>query len=168
MTLEVAGIHMKIRAITLAAIAGLTLAGCSADSGPRQTSGAIVGGVAGGLIGNTIGHGNGRAAATIIGAALGAVVGRVTATREIVVIDPTANDGRETVAGVLIEAVVTAATERRRSVIVSRHAIVFGGALVLPTPLTSEQTTAALAQLAVLGIVVRQPPQVTAHVESLR
>ncbi len=100
--------------------------------------------------------------------ALGAVVGRVTATREIVVIDPTANDGRETVAGVLIEAVVTAATERRRSVIVSRHAIVFGGALVLPTPLTSEQTTAALAQLAVLGIVVRQPPQVTAHVESLR
>ena len=83
--------------------------------------------------------------------ALGAVVGRVTATHEIVA-----------------EAVVTAATERRRSVIVSRHAIVFGGALVLPTPLTSEQTTAALAQLAVLGIVVRQPPQVTAHVESLR
>ena len=98
---------------------------------------------------------------------LGAVVGRVTATHEIVALDPTANDGRETVAGVLIEAVVTAATERKRSVIVSRHALVFGGALVLPTTLTSEQTTAALAQLTALGIVVRQPPQVTAHVESV-
>lgn len=100
--------------------------------------------------------------------ALGAVVGRVTATREIVALDPTASDGRETVAGVLIEAVVTARTERKRSVIVSRHALVFGGALVLPTTLTSEQTTAALAQLVALGIVVRQPPQVTTHVESLR
>ena len=99
--------------------------------------------------------------------ALGAVVGRVTATREIAAIDPTANDGRENVAGVLIEAVVTAATERKRSVIVSRHAVVFGGALVLPATLTPEQTAAALAQLAALGIVVRQPPQVTAHVESV-
>ena len=99
--------------------------------------------------------------------ALGAVVGRITATGEIVALDPTANDGRETVAGVLIEAVVTAATERKRSVIVSRHALVFGGSLVLPTTLTSEQTTAALVQLTALGIVVRQPPQVTAHVESV-
>lgn len=99
--------------------------------------------------------------------ALGAVVGRVTATHEIVALDPTANDGRETVAGVLIEAVVSAATERKRSVIVARHALVFGGSLVLPTTLTSEQTTAALAQLTALGIVVRQPPQVTAHVESV-
>ena len=99
--------------------------------------------------------------------ALGAVVGRVTATHEIVALDPTANDGRENVAGVLIEAVVTAATERRRSVIVSRHAIVFGGSLVLPATLTSEQITAAHAQLTALGIVVRQPPQVTAHVESV-
>jgi hypothetical protein len=99
--------------------------------------------------------------------ALGAVVGRITATREIVAIDPAANDGRETVAGVLIEAVVTAATERRRSVIVSRHALVFGGALVLPTTLTSEQTTAALAQLAALGVLVRQFPQSTTHAESI-
>ena len=99
--------------------------------------------------------------------ALGAVVGRVAATREIVALDPTASDGRETVAGVLIEAVVTAATERKRSVIVARHALVFGGSLVLPATLTSEQTAAALAQLAALGIVVRQPPQVTAHAESI-
>jgi hypothetical protein len=90
--------------------------------------------------------------------ALGAVVGRVTATGEIVALDPTASDGRETVAGVLIEAVVVARGERRRSVIVSRHAIVFGGALVLPTSLTPEQTATALAQLAALGVLVRQFP----------
>ena len=66
---------MKIKAITLAAIAGLTLAGCSADSGPRETSGALIGGVTGGLLGNAIGRGSGRGAATIVGAALGAVLG---------------------------------------------------------------------------------------------
>ncbi len=100
--------------------------------------------------------------------ALGAVVGRVTATREIVALDPTASDGREAVAGVLIEAIVTTATERRRSVIVARHATVFGGALVLPASLTTEQTAAALAQLATLGVLVRQFPQSPNHVESLQ
>ena len=100
--------------------------------------------------------------------ALGAVVGRITATGEIVALDPTASDGREAVVGVLIEAVTVARGERRRSVIVSRHAIVFGGALALPTALTSEQTAAALAQLAALGVLVRQFPQATAHVESVR
>jgi Bacteriophage lambda head decoration protein D len=101
--------------------------------------------------------------------ALGAVVGRVTATHEIVALDPARNDGRETVAGVLIEAVTTSATERRRSVIVARHAIVFGGALVFAPTLTPEQTTAALAQLTALGVLVRQfPTTAAAHVESLR
>lgn len=101
--------------------------------------------------------------------ALGAVVGRVTATREIVALDPAANDGREIAAGVLLEAIVTTATERRRSVIVSRHAIVFGGALVFAPTFTAEQTAAALAQLAALGVLVRQFPQVAAsHAESLR
>ncbi len=90
--------------------------------------------------------------------ALGTVVGRVTATGEIVALDPAASDGREIVAGVLLEAVTVARGERRRSVIVSRHAIVFGGALVLPTSLTAEQTATALAQLAALGVLVRQFP----------
>lgn len=66
---------MIFRTITRLSIAAVLLAGCSADSGPRETSGAVIGGVAGGLLGNTIGHGSGRAAAAIIGAALGAVVG---------------------------------------------------------------------------------------------
>ena len=100
--------------------------------------------------------------------ALGAVVGRNFTTNEIAAFDPNADDGTGKAIGVLLQAVVTTATERRRSVIVSRHAIVFGGALVLPPNLTSEQTATALAQLAALGVLVRQLPQVTSHVESLQ
>jgi surface antigen len=66
---------MTIKTIGGLALSALLLAGCSADSGPRETSGAVIGGLAGGLIGNTVGHGSGRAAATIVGAALGAIVG---------------------------------------------------------------------------------------------
>lgn len=66
---------MKRGAITIVALAGLLLAGCSADSGPRETSGAVIGGLTGGLIGNAVGRGDGRVATTVIGAALGAIVG---------------------------------------------------------------------------------------------
>ena len=66
---------MNINRYAAAAMAGLLLAGCAEDSGPKETSGALIGGLAGGLLGNTIGHGNGRVAATLLGAALGAVVG---------------------------------------------------------------------------------------------
>lgn len=66
---------MNFKMLTATFGAALVLAGCAADGGPKETSGAVIGGVAGGLLGNTIGHGNGRAAATIMGAALGAVVG---------------------------------------------------------------------------------------------
>lgn len=91
--------------------------------------------------------------------ALGAVVGRISATGEVVALDPTASDGREAVAGVLLEAVTVARGDaRRRSVIVARHAIVFGGALVMPASLTPEQTATAIAQLAALGVLVRQFP----------
>lgn len=66
---------MKITSYAAVAMAGLILAGCAENSGPKETSGALIGGLAGGLLGNTIGHGNGRVAATVLGAALGAVVG---------------------------------------------------------------------------------------------
>lgn len=65
---------MQSKSVVVIAVTGLLLAGC-ANSGPKETSGAVIGGVAGGLLGNTIGHGKGRAAATILGAAMGAVVG---------------------------------------------------------------------------------------------
>ena len=66
---------MKSKSIAVLAGAALVLAGCAADSGPKEQGGAVIGGVAGGLLGSTIGHGNGQAAATILGAAFGAIVG---------------------------------------------------------------------------------------------
>lgn len=65
---------MQFKSVVLITALGLLLAGC-ANSGPKETGGAVIGGVAGGLLGNTIGSGKGRAAATILGATLGAVVG---------------------------------------------------------------------------------------------
>jgi surface antigen len=75
MALKSRGNHMQIKTYAAVAMASLMLAGCAQDSGPKETSGALLGGLAGGLLGNTVGHGKGRAAATILGAALGAVVG---------------------------------------------------------------------------------------------
>jgi surface antigen len=66
---------MPRRGIYFLIAAAMLLAGCSADSGPKETGGAVIGGVAGGLIGSTVGHGNSQVAATMLGAALGAVVG---------------------------------------------------------------------------------------------
>ena len=62
----------SIAAITFSSI---LLLGCAMDAGPKEQSGAVLGGLAGGLIGNSVGQGNGRAAATVLGVALGAVVG---------------------------------------------------------------------------------------------
>ena len=66
---------MKSKSVTVVTIAAFVLAGCAADSGPKEHGGAVIGGVAGGLIGSTIGHCNGRVAATILGAAFGAILG---------------------------------------------------------------------------------------------
>jgi surface antigen len=62
-------------AIVVALLAG-NLAGCSADSGPKEVGGTAVGAVAGGLIGNAIGGSAGnRLAGTVIGATVGGVLG---------------------------------------------------------------------------------------------
>ena len=66
---------MRMRTIGVAIVSLGLLAGCAAESGPKETSGAVIGGVAGGLLGSTVGDGNSRVAATVLGAALGAVVG---------------------------------------------------------------------------------------------
>jgi surface antigen len=66
---------MTLKSIAAVTTAALFLAGCAADSGPKEQGGAVVGGLAGGLLGSTVGHGNGQAAATILGAAFGAIVG---------------------------------------------------------------------------------------------
>src|SRR5262245_23329995 len=59
-----------------AALLGAALAGCAADSGPKEVGGTLVGAGAGALIGNAIGGAAGnRAAGTIAGAAIGGLIG---------------------------------------------------------------------------------------------
>lgn len=54
----------------------MSLAACSANSGPKQVTGTAAGAVVGGLVGNAIGGSAGnRLAGTVIGAAVGGVVG---------------------------------------------------------------------------------------------
>jgi surface antigen len=58
------------------ALAATVVAGCSADSGPKEAGGTVAGAAAGGLIGNAIGGATGnRFAGTMIGAAFGGLLG---------------------------------------------------------------------------------------------
>src|ERR1700686_214959 len=55
---------------------GLSVAACTADSGPKEVGGTAVGAATGGLIGNAIGGSAGnRLAGTVIGAAVGGFLG---------------------------------------------------------------------------------------------
>lgn len=58
------------------ALLGVSLAACSADSGPKEVGGTAVGAFAGGAVGNAIGGAMGnRFAGTLIGAAAGGLMG---------------------------------------------------------------------------------------------
>ncbi|MEW6248830.1 MAG: head decoration protein [Nitrospirota bacterium] len=86
---------------------------------------------------------------------LGSVVGRETATNKLKALDPTATDGTELPAGVLIvDADATAAD--LDAVIVARHAIVARHVLVWPAGITPAQQSAAIAALEARGILVRE------------
>jgi len=87
---------------------------------------------------------------------LGAVVGVVTATGKVKQIDPSATDGTQVAAGVLMQACDAALAERTDGLIVARHAIVSDHALQWPTGITTGEQQAAVAQLKSLGVLVRQ------------
>lgn len=87
---------------------------------------------------------------------LGAVVGMVTATGKVKQIDPSATDGSEVAAGVLMQACDAALAERTDGLMLARHAIVSDHALQWPTGITTGEQQAAIAQLKALGVLVRQ------------
>jgi len=67
---------MSARRFIPFALLGLSVAACTADSGPKEAGGTAVGAVTGGLIGNAIGGSVGnRLAGTVIGAAVGGLFG---------------------------------------------------------------------------------------------
>lgn len=86
---------------------------------------------------------------------LGTVVGLVTVTGKYARIDPSATDGRQVAAGVLLQACDATLIDRDDALIAARHAIVARHALQWPDGITTAETLTALAQLQALGVLVR-------------
>jgi len=87
---------------------------------------------------------------------LGTVVGLVTATSKLKQIDPSATDGSQYAAGVLMQAVDATLIDREEGLMLARHAIVADHALAWPAAITAAEKLAAIAQLKSLGILVRK------------
>jgi hypothetical protein len=84
----------------------------------------------------------------------GTVLGRITATSVLVPVAPAAADGSQTAFGVLYQGVAATELAVQRTYI-ARSAEVNGNVIVWPAAITAPQKTAAIAQLATLGILVR-------------
>ena len=87
---------------------------------------------------------------------LGTVVGIVTATAKFKQLDPSAEDGTQVAAGVLLQACDAVLIDRDDGLVVARHAIVAHHALAWPDAITTAEKLAAIAQLKALGVLVRQ------------
>ncbi|MBD9390136.1 head decoration protein [Agrobacterium sp. AGB01] len=84
----------------------------------------------------------------------GAVLGRITASKKLVPLAPGASDGSQTAAAILFEGCDATSADVRRT-ITARDAEVQAAVLVWAVGVTDNQKTAALAQLAALGIAAR-------------
>ena len=87
---------------------------------------------------------------------LGAVVGIVTATGKVKQIDPSATDGTQYAAGVLMQPCDAALIDREDGLMVARHAIVADHALTWPAAITVAEKQAAVLQLKSLGVLIRK------------
>jgi hypothetical protein len=85
----------------------------------------------------------------------GTVIGIITASGKVTQLAPSANDGSQNAAGVLVGDVDASAADAP-GVIIARHAVCSDKALVWPSGITGAQKTAAIAQLKQLGILVRE------------
>ena len=87
---------------------------------------------------------------------LGAVVGIVTATGKVKQVDPSATDGTQYAAGVLMQAIDAALIDREDGLMVARHAIVADHALTWPAAITAAEKLSAMQQLKSLGVLIRK------------
>lgn len=87
---------------------------------------------------------------------LGAVVGIVAATSKVKVLDPSATDGSEVAAGVMIQGCDAALADREDGLMLARHATVSDHALVWPSGITLAEKSLAIGQLKAAGILVRK------------
>ena len=86
---------------------------------------------------------------------LGAVVGVVTATGKVKQIDPSATDGSQYAAGVLMQDADAHLADRHGGLMVARHAIVSDHALQWPSGMAAAEQQDAILQLKALGVLVR-------------
>lgn len=86
---------------------------------------------------------------------LGTVLGQITATGKVKQIDPSATDGSQYSAGVLMQDADAAIADRNDGLMVARHAIVSDHALHWPTGITTAEQQVAIQQLKALGVLVR-------------
>ena len=86
---------------------------------------------------------------------LGTVVGIDATTAKVKQIDPSATDGSQYSAGVLMQDADAALADRNDGLMVARHAIVSDHALHWPTGITTAEQQAAIQQLKALGVLVR-------------
>ena len=87
---------------------------------------------------------------------LGTVLGIVTASGKYKQIDPSADDGTQVAAGVLLQNCDATLADRDNGLVVARHAIVSDHALQWPEAITAAEKASAIAQLKALGVLVRQ------------
>ena len=87
---------------------------------------------------------------------LGTVVGIDAATGKVKQIDPSATDGSQYAAGVLMQAVDATLIDREDGLMLARHAIVADHALAWPAAITAAEKQAVVEQLKSLGILVRK------------
>jgi surface antigen len=66
---------MSAKRLAAAALLSASVAGCSADSGPKEVGGTAAGTVAGAVVGNVLAGSGNRVAGTVIGAAVGGFLG---------------------------------------------------------------------------------------------
>lgn len=88
---------------------------------------------------------------------IGDLLGKVTASGKYVLVDPTAVDGSEVVAGVVLEnKSVLATTDTEVVTMVRGNAIIADNAIVYTNTFDANQKAQAIAEIESLGIVVRQ------------
>ena len=87
---------------------------------------------------------------------LGTVLGIVTASGKYKQIDPSAEDGSQVAAGVLLQTCDATLADRDNGLVVARHAIVSDHVLQWPEAITAAEKASAIAQLKALGVLVRQ------------
>lgn len=94
--------------------------------------------------------------AALVDYSIGSLVGQVTAGGKYKLVDPTAVDGSEVVAGVVLEnKTIQATTDTEVVVLVRGPAIIGDQAIVYDNAFDAGQTTAAIAEIEALGILVR-------------